>query len=401
MQKNIYGKKLLIFTWVLLTVVISEIILFTNAFIKRDVPIREIFIDLIPFLIFLYIFLFLTYKLVEHYYLQLLIQKTKLEKLHTAFLKVSSSLKVNEILKSSLETIMNYFNANKGIFIIIDERVKKYSYSDILVINNFAGNRKNNFENYRMITFYPLSIDNEKIKEYIEEYQLNNCNSVMIIPIFEKGIIILGTYQIMNKKEEEEFESLKIIIDIFTEQLNTQLENAILHEEINQLAITDPLTNLFNRRYFVERLKDEFILAKRQGFPVSIMISDLDNFKHYVDTYGHSNGDIILREVAKVVKLSLRESDVVCRFGGDEFAYILPFTSSSDAKVVATRVKNNVSEYNFLENIIKEEIYLTLSIGIATFPEHGENEEEILGKADNALFKAKNIGKNKVVIYGE
>jgi len=401
MQKNIYGKKLLIFTWVLLTVVISEIILFTNAFLKRDVPIREIFIDLIPFLIFLYIFLFLTYKLVEHYYLQLIIQKTKLEKLHTAFLKVSSSLKVNEILKSSLETIMNYFNANKGIFIIIDERVKKYSYSDILVINNFSGNRKNYFENYRMITFYPLSIDNEKIKEYIEEYQLNNCNSVMIIPIFEKGIIILGTYQIMNKKEEEEFESLKIIIDIFTEQLNTQLENAILHEEINQLAITDPLTNLFNRRYFVERLKDEFILAKRQGFPVSIMISDLDNFKHYVDTYGHSNGDIILREVAKVVKLSLRESDVVCRFGGDEFAYILPFTSSSDAKVVATRVKNNVSEYNFLENIIKEEIYLTLSIGIATFPEHGENEEEILGKADNALFKAKNIGKNKVVIYGE
>ncbi len=401
MQKNIYGKKLLIFTWVLLTVVISKIILFTNAFIKRDVPIREIFIDLIPFLIFLYIFLFLTYKLVEHYYLQLIIQKTKLEKLHTAFLKVSSSLKVNEILKSSLETIMNYFNANKGIFIIIDERVKKYSYSDILVINNFSGNRKNYFENYRMITFYPLSIDNEKIKEYIEEYQLNNCNSVMIIPIFEKGIIILGTYQIMNKKEEEEFESLKIIIDIFTEQLNTQLENAILHEEINQLAITDPLTNLFNRRYFVERLKDEFILAKRQGFPVSIMISDLDNFKHYVDTYGHSNGDIILREVAKVVKLSLRESDVVCRFGGDEFAYILPFTSSSDAKVVATRVKNNVSEYNFLENIIKEEIYLTLSIGIATFPEHGENEEEILGKADNALFKAKNIGKNKVVIYGE
>ena len=97
----------------------------------------------------------------------------------------------------------------------------------------------------------------------------------------------------------------------------------------------------------------------------------------------------------------MRETDVVCRFGGDEFAYILPFTSSIEAKGVAERVKKNVAGFKFLENITKEAIYITLSLGIATFPEHGENEKDILSKADNALFKAKNIGKNKVIIYGE
>jgi len=399
MDKMIERRRLLTATWFFLAVVLSVIIIFTNALFEKTLPIKKVILGLWPYLLISYFFLFLTYKLVEYYYLQLLNQKTAFEKLNTSFLKISSSIKVNEILKNALETIMDYCNAEKGIFIIKDERVKKYSSSDVLSINNSSGNRDLYYENYKMITFSPLSIEQEKIKNYIDEYGINKCNLVIVIPVFEKGTIVVGTRNSkLNKRREDE--TLKIITDIFIEQLSIQLENAILHEEINQASITDPLTDLYNRRYFNERLKGEFGIARRKGFPVTVMISDLDNFKYYVDTYGHPNGDIILREVAKVVKLSLRETDVVCRFGGDEFAYILPFTSSIEAEGVAERVKKNVSEFKFLENVTKEEIHITLSLGIATFPEHGDNEKDILSKADNALFKAKNMGKNKVIIYG-
>jgi len=395
-------RRLLTASWIFLTILISIIIIFTNALFEKTLPIKKVLLGLWPYLLISYFFLFLTYKLVEYYYFQLLQQKTIFEKLNLSFLKISSSIKINEILKNALESIMDYCEAEKGIFIISDERVKKYSSIDTLSINNSSGNKGLYYENYRMLTFSPLLIEEREIKNYIEEYEINKCNTVIILPVFEKGTIVIGTqHSGIKKNREKEQEMLKIITDILVEQLNAHLENAILHEEINQASITDPLTNLYNRRYFNDRLKTEFSIAKRKGFPVSVMISDLDNFKHYVDTYGHPNGDIILKEVAKVVRLSLREADVVCRFGGDEFAYILPFTSSIEAGGVAERVKKNVSEFKFLENIPKEDIHITLSLGIATFPEHGENEKDILSKADNALFKAKNMGKNKVIIYGE
>lgn len=395
-------KKLLPVTWIFLGVIISVIIIYTNAFfLERTRPLKSVLLNLWPYLLISYFFLFLTYKLMVYYYTQLLRQKALFEHLNNSFIKISSSIKVQEILKSALETIMEDCKANRGIFILTDEKMKKYASSDVLSIN-YSGEEEIQSSVYKMITFSPLSIEEEEMKEYIREYGLDQCNMVIVIPVFEKGIIVAGSsYSYFNKEIERTYESLKTIIDIFVKQLNTHLENAILHERINHASITDPLTELYNRRYFTERLKAEFGIAKRKGFPVSVMISDLDNFKYYVDTYGHPKGDIILREVASVIKMSLRETDVVCRFGGDEFAYILPFTSSIEAKGVAERVKKNIAGYKFLENKVRDEVHITLSMGIATLPEHGDNEEEILGKADNALFKAKSMGKDRVVVYEE
>ncbi len=196
---------------------------------------------------------------------------------------------------------------------------------------------------------------------------------------------------------------MKNIMDIFLRELNIEIENSILHEEINKASITDPLTRLYNRRYFNKRVQEEFARARRMGFPVSIMISDLDNFKNYVDTYGHPKGDVILSEVASVVCGTMRETDIVCRFGGDEFAYLLPFASNVEAKALAERIKKNVSRKVFLENDedVEKEVHITLSMGIASFPENGQKEEDILGKADHALFASKNSGKNRISVYEE
>ena len=322
-------------------------------------------------------------------------------------MKITSNLKLESFLRTSLETLMDLCQGQRGVFVLLNEKLKKFSSSDIITINQSI-----NFdilpENYRLLTFFPGKISEQiskRINSLIEEYEFNKCRTVIVVPVYDeretKAIAVIGSVMKADKKFLKLYDYLKIIMGLFIKQVNTMIENSILHEDINEASITDPLTQLYNRRYFGLRTKQEFMKAKREGFPVSIMISDLDNFKHYVDTYGHPKGDIILSEVAKVIKNSLRESDVACRFGGDEFAYLLPFTSSIEAKTVAERIKKNIAEFKFLDGHIDEEIHITLSIGIASFPEHGTEVEEILSKADHALFEAKDTGKDKIVIYQE
>ncbi|MCM8760358.1 MAG: GGDEF domain-containing protein, partial [Candidatus Omnitrophica bacterium] len=106
-----------------------------------------------------------------------------------------------------------------------------------------------------------------------------------------------------------------------------------------------------------------------------------------------------LSELGSLIKNFVRGSDVVCRFGGDEFAYLLPFTSSDEAKVFAERIKKIVSKYEFLKGGIEKRVNLTMSTGIATFPEHGQTAEEIISKADQALFASKSGGRNRITIY--
>ena len=192
---------------------------------------------------------------------------------------------------------------------------------------------------------------------------------------------------------------LRDVTGIFIRQAVAYFQNALLHEEVRVAAITDPLTQLYNRRHFQNRVTEEFARANRQGLPLTIMISDLDNFKNCVDTYGHPQGDILLARVARVARDSLRATDIICRFGGDEFAYLLPFTSSQEARNVADRLLQRVAAHPFEEVDPAAPVRLTMSIGFASFPEHGDSQEEILRNADAALFTAKGSGKNTAIPY--
>jgi len=154
-----------------------------------------------------------------------------------------------------------------------------------------------------------------------------------------------------------------------------------------ELAIIDGLTGLYNRRYFKGIVEHEFTRLRRSGACLSLMMIDIDNFKIYNDTKGHPAGDELLKKAAEVFKESVREEDVVCRYGGEEFVVMLPGTDKKGSELVAERIRVQISLY----------VATTVSIGIATSPEDAPDSQSLLNKADAALYKAKQTGKNKWV----
>ena len=156
--------------------------------------------------------------------------------------------------------------------------------------------------------------------------------------------------------------------------------------------MTDELTMLYNRRYFDRCLRREMKRAERHQVPVSLLVLDLDDFKQINDNYGHSTGDMIMRKVGQILKLILRQEDYPCRFGGEEFAVVLPHTTPEQAGRVAERFREATEKEDF------NGVRVTCSGGLASFPEHGSSGSEIFERADRALYEAKKAGKNRIIL---
>jgi len=172
-------------------------------------------------------------------------------------------------------------------------------------------------------------------------------------------------------------------------------------ERLKKLTITDSLTGLLNRRYLYERLKDEVARSERHGHVLSLLMLDLDGFKYCNDTFGHLLGDRTLKAVAETLLSTVRSMDVVARVGGDEFMVILPETSEVLAIDIAERLRSNVAKQVVLPEDAAHPLLCTLtaSIGIVCYPTHGKTLELLLEHVDKALYRAKNLGKNKVEVY--
>jgi len=163
--------------------------------------------------------------------------------------------------------------------------------------------------------------------------------------------------------------------------------------ELFELAIRDGLTNLYNHRFFREQLEREMNKA-----PLSIVMFDADNFKGYNDTHGHLKGDDVLRQIAEILESTVRETDIVARYGGDEFIIILPDTSKFSASKFAERCVRLISEYDFEgENLIPSG-RVTISAGVASYPDDGLTSAVLIDNADRACYKAKEAGKNRVYV---
>lgn len=169
-----------------------------------------------------------------------------------------------------------------------------------------------------------------------------------------------------------------------------------LYEKARSLSITDELTSLSTRRHFFEELSKEIERSKRHGNPLCLMMIDIDHFKNYNDRHGHLAGDALLRQAADFIKSLFRGTDIVGRYGGEEFVVLMPETERAAAFTTAERLRSEVQNHIFAGEEEQPGGKLTLSIGIAEFPSSGGDAYQLIGAADRALYRAKELGRNKV-----
>lgn len=173
---------------------------------------------------------------------------------------------------------------------------------------------------------------------------------------------------------------------------NAQLEEA--RRQLELLSITDPLTSLYNRRHFDEVLQSEAMRCRRYKHPLSLCIMDIDHFKLINDEYGHTTGDIVLKELGRMLQNHLRETDTIARYGGEEFAAILPETDSETAQMIADRLRRTVALHSFETHA--GSLHITISMGIKSVSQCQIDTLELIDQADAALYEAKRAGRNRV-----
>ncbi len=214
--------------------------------------------------------------------------------------------------------------------------------------------------------------------------------AVFVLKSKEKKLGVL-LYKGLDPNDKEKFA-------ILAHQFALALRRLKLYKDIETLAITDGLTGVYTRRYFIERLEEEIKRSSLHKSILAFLMIDADHFKKINDQYGHLTGDQVLKEISTIIQENVREIDIVGRFGGEEFCVVLAETDMDGARVVAERIRKSVEKRSIkaYDNIVR----VTLSIGVALFPIDGKFLEELMDKADWALYRAKSQGRNCVVAFG-
>ena len=313
-------------------------------------------------------------------------------------LSINSSLNSDQILSMALSQIERVISYDSASIALIKQ--------DFLELKLIRG-----FKNPEIIQGYRVPLHNSPNKVVIEKREPlifpdiqaafpkykdaphNRIKSVLLIPMFNKNKVI-GTLNLdsteLNHFKEEDIP----VAQAFAAQVAIALENSTLFEKMSQLAIRDPLTGIFNRRHFIESAMIEFKRTKRNKRPFSIILIDIDHFKKVNDTFGHLTGDQVLQMVTKDCQDVLREGDVFGRYGGEEFAILLPETQLQESLEVAERVRE-VIEKNTVDYGSRQ-IKITASLGVAGWCEKCKSIESLLSLADQALYVAKAEGRNCV-----
>jgi len=200
---------------------------------------------------------------------------------------------------------------------------------------------------------------------------------------------------VADELPEEQLKTLSIVAN----QLSLQFSRISLYQQVEALAVTDALTGVSVRGYFLERAKEELARSGRHGLSCTLLMADLDLFKKKNDTFGHLVGDVVLRDVARLLQRNLREIDMIARFGGEEFILLLIETGIEQAMPIAERLRQLVEVHPI--RAYDELLTQTISIGLAAFPVHAKTLEALVERADQALYAAKRAGRNQVVRWSE
>ena len=314
--------------------------------------------------------------------------------------KMQKNIDFHDAMKNIAKTIETQYETTY-IIPIIGEMIDKFISDHLIYI--FLKNDVS--EELKLV--WPGACKDKKIFELIKclnnnsDYILTPDKKIGIFPLVSENtllgcIVTKSTDNILSEKEIEYLEQL-------TTQAATTINRANVYAEILQHATLDALTGFYNRHQLEERIKQEAASAKRQNRSLCAIMTDIDFFKHVNDTYGHAVGDLVLKTVSHLIKSQLREYDIAGRYGGEEFAILLPDTNIDDAKMVAERLRKAVEKKKIDISKINSEapekiISVTISLGVYQY-ELENSESDLLKNADKALYKAKETGRNRAVVY--
>jgi len=305
---------------------------------------------------------------------------------------INSTLDLEELLIKIMRGIIKISGGERGFLMLIG----KEGELELKVQEGISGREFINSKISRSVTDWVIKTGKPVfIKDIREDNRFSTKESIialrlktiMCIPLKVRkrviGLIYIDSKSISPWLTESDL--------VFFEALAEQAAIAIENARLFQKAVTDELTLLYNRSYFENRLEEEISKAKRYGTSLSIIYMDVDGLKRVNDRYGHLFGDRVLTKLANLMKSLLRRYDSLCRFGGDEFIMILPDTERETAKKIAGRICDKIQRHTF--EMGKEKIKLTVSMGIAVFPEDADNKIDLLDRADEEMYRVKRRSK--------
>jgi len=227
------------------------------------------------------------------------------------------------------------------------------------------------------------------------------CDSIdKIESYFSKDLyvrnICVGSFGMADRTANRFDDEISHACDLVLNQGLILIDNAKLYSKTQELAITDGLTGLYNRHYFQKQLAKEFNRAERYNHCVSLIMLDIDHFKHFNDVYGHQAGDVIMKELSHLLQSNIRNVDTAARYGGEEFIIIVPENCLESSVEMAKKLCKLIEKYDFSIKSKYPEEKITVSVGVASFPDDAKNETKLLAKVDEMLYQAKETGRNRV-----
>jgi diguanylate cyclase (GGDEF)-like protein len=222
-------------------------------------------------------------------------------------------------------------------------------------------------------------------------------SSLLIVPVQDDEQRILGLLSVESEAPNQFLGEAETMLSTLLGNASVAITRARLYQKMEMAATTDGLTLLNNHRTFQEQLSKEVERSRRYRRPLSLLIMDIDHFKHFNDTYGHPVGDLVLKEIAACIRQSIRVNDIAARYGGEEFAVIIPESNEEGAMVIAERIRRTV-EQTVVASYDKK-LSVTISIGCASMPLHAQTKEILIDCADKALYFSKDNGRNRISLY--
>ncbi len=305
---------------------------------------------------------------------------------------LTSTLNMYDVLKKFLEYLSPFVKFDKSIILIKENEKFK--------INIATGFNEENDSIEKFAEYVKLEVLSSGIfinNDFVSEkngIELKISGSIMGIPILLRNEIF-GIIVLICEKTNFYLDNEVGMLFSFAGQAGMALENAKLFEEVKKLATIDSLTKLYNRRYFYEMAEREFYESKKFDVPLSVIMVDIDNFKKINDNYGHNIGDEFIKYVAEKAGKGVRKTDIICRYGGEEFIILLPSTDVDTALIVAERIRKSI-ESDWIDTKDFGKLFITSSLGVSSKREDTENIEQLIHIADEALYMAKEKGRNRV-----